>query len=248
MYEQVLASLPIAALTFYGAVEEDGSSFDWMFLEDAGDEAPVTSSDTQRLLVSRWLAYLHVYGADTSAAASLPERGPDAYLQHLRTACDNIAAGSNETALHGEYKAMLESVLAKCGLVEARWDKVAELCRGLPPTLVHGDFVPKNIRLRRGPESVAVLPLDWEMAGWGVPAADLAECPDLDAYLAVARTAWPLLDATEINRVARAGTLFRLLAAMHWSSTRLPREKALAQLRFYGQQLEAWGSTTGRQA
>ena len=245
IYEQVLVSFPISRLTFYGAVEEDNSFFDWLFLEDAGDEAPLLSSEFHRLLVSRWLACLHVYGAYTSSGAWLPERGPDVYFRHLGMARGDIAAGLGEVALSAEDKAMLKSVLATCGLVEARWSEVIELCRGLPPTLVHGDFVPKNIRVRGGPDSVDVLPLDWEMAGWGVPAADLAECPDLDAYVSVARTSWPLLDATEINRTAHAGNLFRLLAAMHWSSCRLPLGKALAQLRFYGQQLDAWVSATG---
>src|SRR3990170_4792641 len=74
--------------------------------------------------------------------------------------------------------------------------------------------------------------LDWEHAGRGIPAVDLAQAafssttflanPDLDAYWATVQ--WTRLGFEAVQRLAVYGTVFRCLAALHWESLRLAYE------------------------
>jgi aminoglycoside phosphotransferase (APT) family kinase protein len=111
----------------------------------------------------------------------------------------------------------------------------------MPRTLVHGDFRPKNVRVRVGARGALLYPLDWEMAGWGTPAVDLApsrfgaadDAVDLDAYASVAGKAWPALDLAAVRAMEQMGRLFRVVDAVGWASATLARcpEKALIWLR-----------------
>jgi thiamine kinase-like enzyme len=55
--------------------------------------------------------------------------------------------------------------------VGPRW----RLLERLPRTLIHNDFNPRNIALRREGESLHLCAYDWELATVGVPQHDLAE-------------------------------------------------------------------------
>jgi Ser/Thr protein kinase RdoA (MazF antagonist) len=128
---------------------------------------------------------------------------------------------------------------------------VERLCDRLPRTLVHGDFVPKNFRVRHGGMGPSLVVFDWEVAGWGLPAADVAECADLTAYAATVGPAWPHLNDKDIGQLAFLGKVFRLVCALSWASVSLvsgrPR-RGLVQLRVYRAGLAAllaadgWGS------
>src|SRR3990172_6727851 len=80
--------------------------------------------------------------------------------------------------------------------------------------------------------SVSTHNMDWETAGWGVPAADLAPCSgvppapqmDMTLYGSMVRECWPSLDTQAIQRLATVGRLFRRLAAIHWASVSLAYE------------------------
>src|SRR5688572_22578241 len=87
VYERVLPATGLPALTFYGGVEDPvDSAYRWLFVEDAG---PNRAMETDRTLVSRCLARLHVASAALVDSDLLPDRGPAHYLEHLRTARDN---------------------------------------------------------------------------------------------------------------------------------------------------------------
>jgi Ser/Thr protein kinase RdoA (MazF antagonist) len=112
---------------------------------------------------------------------------------------------------------------------------------------VHGDLSPKNVQVRSEGADSTLLPFDWENAGWGVPAADMAQLlipprdhlslrPDLEAYWVVAKEAWPQLTTAEVRQVGALGTLFRLIALMSWASSGLSEkrpQKTVRTLRFY---------------
>ena len=95
VYAEVLPHLPVTSPRYYGSVEgADGRC--WLFLEDVGDERYVTSDEEQCALAGRWLGRMHTsttMRADAAAAAArLPDGGPDRYLQHLRSAREQICA------------------------------------------------------------------------------------------------------------------------------------------------------------
>lgn len=148
--------------------------------------------------------------------------------------------------------AVLRGLVTQCDALEGRWGRVQQECERMPRTLVHGDFVVKNVRVRAGPVGPALVPLDWELAGWGPPAPDLVQSlltarvasvsPDLGAYGGAVREAWPHLEGPDLHRMAGLGRVFRLLAMTDWLSAKLAYpwvDKALAGLSIYHAELAA---------
>jgi hypothetical protein len=75
VYEEVLPHLPVAALRYYGFVEED-DTFCWLFLEDAGKVRLSPLLEEHRVLAARWLGLVHASAARVNAAARLPDGEP----------------------------------------------------------------------------------------------------------------------------------------------------------------------------
>ena len=97
--------------------------------------------------------------------------------------------------------------------------------------LVHGDLVTKNVRVQHGlggtnSASPALLVFDWENAGWGIAATDLAEtegralAPDPNSYLENLDGNSRFSRAT-LRRVVECGRVFRLLDSIHWAALML---------------------------
>ena len=250
VYVEVLQRLPLTALRCYGLVEEGNGPWCWLFLEDAGEERYSPECADQRALAGRWLGTLHTSAAHVGATVRLPDRGPGYYLEHLRSARDTVRRNGTNPELATEDREVLARVLSSCDLLEARWGEVQRSCEDMPRTLVHGDCVVKNVRVRSSPAGLALLPLDWEMAGWGVPAPDLVQptagrhvpslSADIEAYWWVVRESWPHLRVQDLRRWADWGRVFRLLAMTNWVSGRLAYpwvRKPVAELRLYHEQM-----------
>src|SRR5439155_16761485 len=92
---------------------------------------------------------------------------------------------------------MLKALVGDLDVLEARWSEVEKMCQEGYRTVVHGDFVIKNVRVRTTPAGTRLLVFDWEQAGWGIPCADLAQLrdrtvsPDLDTYASALREVSP---------------------------------------------------------
>jgi hypothetical protein len=151
IYADVLQRLPLTALRCYGLVEEGNGPWCWLFLEDAGEERYSPECADQRALAGRWLGVLHTSAAHLGAAIQLPDRGLGCYLGHLRSARETVRRNVTNPALATEDRALLESVVSSCDVLESRWDDVQKFCDGMPRTIVHGDCVAKNVRVRRSP-------------------------------------------------------------------------------------------------
>jgi ATP-binding cassette, subfamily B, bacterial len=232
VYEDVLPKLSVPYPRLLGmANDEDGSSC-WLFLEDVGTEAYSPVDPKHRIVAGQWLGALHASTTSLPADVKLPDRGPAHYLGHLRSATDTIAENLNNPALDGSQRCQLQRIIMNCDFVASEWWRLEQFCRGIPSTLVHGDFVGKNVRLRSGATSFEILPFDWEHAGIGVPAVDLAQAkyssttflpnPDLSEYWIT--TEWTRIGYEGVLRLATYGTVFRCLAALHWESQRLAYE------------------------
>ena len=205
---------------YYGS-NDDGGDLSWLFLEDVGAERYSVSNDEHLALAGRWVGRMHTSVARAAGAARLrahlPDGGPGRYLEHLRSARRNIRANLSNPALTPDEVALLKAIVSLHDRLEATWDRVEESCQGMPPALVHGDFRPKNAYVRSETGGLSLFPIDWEMAGWGPPAADLARV-DLVAYGSVVREDWPNLDARSLRKLARVGHVFRFLAGIGWES------------------------------
>jgi hypothetical protein len=219
IYEQILPRLPVSHLAYYGFLEEPGGEFCWLFLEDASGEAYSPHSAEHRLAIGRWLGRMHATAQGIDAAAALPDRGPNHYRKHMRSAWRTIHDNLANPALTARDRDVLVGIIVLYMQLESDWHQVEALCRTMPSTLVHGDFVGKNIRLQKDGQGLTVLAFDWEWAGWGTPIVDLAQTtanPDVHAYWTTVHEAWPAVELDTIERLAIVGTILRLLASIDW--------------------------------
>ena len=241
IYQDILPHLPISTLNYFGSVKEPNSEYCWLFLEDAGGEIYSPHIREHRAAAAKWLGLMHVSAAQVTAASSLPDRSPAHYAGHLERAQDTILQSLNKLTLDKDDLTVLDSIVSLLIIVQARWQEVERLCDRIPRTLVHCDFVPKNVRIRNGSNRAVLLPLDWESAGWGVPADDIQEL-EVPLYGSVVRDAWPDVDLEDVQQLADLGKVFRCLAAISWDSSRLKHEwveRAMWRMRSYEPKLSA---------
>jgi ATP-binding cassette subfamily B protein len=247
IYENVLPRLAVSALRSHGFVREEGQDFAWLFVEDAGDaRCPLAQHGT---LAARWLGELHGGAADLDVAPSLPERGPRHYLEHLRAARTTILDNFDNPALRADDRGTLRALVSTCELIEAGWNGVEAICDRFPRTLVHGDLVARNLRLRRDVDRPAIVAFDWECSGWGVPAVDVhllalgTTREALPAYCSTISEYARAPDEDQIRLLSLVGSGFWLLASVHWATMHLPHprpEKGMATLCVYEQPLRDW--------
>jgi hypothetical protein len=254
VYEHTLPALPVPALGYYGSVEEPEEGCGWLFLEDAGEERYSPLLGEHQDLAGQWLALLHTSAARLAAAAGLPDRGPDYYLGHLRSARETILANRTNPALGAEDVAVLAAVVRQGEAAASRWGEVERWCERMPRTFIHGDFAPKNMRVRAGPAGSELLPFDWGSAGWGVPAADLAQAalppdratgwdlsaywasPDLAVYCSAVRECGWRLDVQDVRPLAAIGKIFRCLVCINLDAQSLATDwvaDAVRKMRVY---------------
>jgi hypothetical protein len=215
IYADILPHLPLSSLHYHGMLEETNGEFCWLFLEDAGEQQSSKRNEEHRKLAAQWLALMHISASDMAALACLPDKGPNHYLERLQTGRDGILEKLANLALEAHQLAPLETTLRQLDLLESHWDEVEGFCAGIPRTLVHGDFVAKNLRVRISQAGTALLPFDWGEAGWGTPVVDLLQV-DVTSYWSMVRDHWPWLGADGVQRWASVGRIFRCLDAIYW--------------------------------
>jgi Phosphotransferase enzyme family len=219
MYHRVLALLPVTALEHYGLWEEPGDGFSWVFIEDAGGIPYSFEQRAHGVLAAEWLGRMHVAGAKAAREIGLPCWGPERYLHSLRAGRERILQSLANPALSEEDRGVLRNIVTQFSAVQRNWSRIENLCAPAPWTFVHGDLHPKNLRIRTDPPGATLVAFDWECAGWGVPAIDLA-LPGLHipTYCSVVRESWPAIDMQILRRQVRAGRLFQLLGLVDWEA------------------------------
>ena len=132
-------------------------------------------------LAARWVGSLHTGATPIDAARALPDGGPARYLDYLRAGRDAVLGGGANPGLTAADVKRLKRLVADLDALERDWTTIERACSDVPATVVHGDFRPRNAYLRSDGTQLHVFPIDWEHAGWGVPAADLTRI-DLPTY------------------------------------------------------------------
>ena len=253
VYERVLARLPVHGLRYYGCVEEPAGRCCWLFLGELVADKYSAALEEHRRLAGRWLGLLHTSVAPHAGTVPLPDRGSGHHRECLDRVRATVLRNMTNPALSPDGAAVLESMVARCDALAAWWGRVEKLCSGMPQTLVHGDFVKRNLRVRNGPDGPDLLVFDWENAGWGVPAVDLTGAtfsgdPDLAAYWSVVSEVWPGIDVSAVERWAALGTVFRFLVGADWDVPALATpwiEKAVSRLSAYQRALAGAVRTLG---
>jgi hypothetical protein len=243
VYEKVLPQLPIPPVRCLGYADDDDPARAWVFVEDVGGGPYQRADREHRVVAARWLAGAHAFCMTGFGRAVLPERGPEHYLQLLRAAATMIESHLRADQFQGDDRQILFAVACGLAELENRWHRLESWCGAMPRTLVHGDFVAKNCRIGGSAGSdVRLLVFDWETAGWGPPAVDLATNALGDqglslhytTYAREIRAIWDGFDAKELGHAIRVGDALRVLAAIKWGAVSLshgwaPRD----EMRFY---------------
>jgi aminoglycoside phosphotransferase (APT) family kinase protein len=219
MYGHALARLSVPSPRFFGSIEEDDAS--WLFVEDVGDTALDKRSDVDRRSASVWLARFHAEAGVIATDRAWPLRSTASYRNGLpatRARLRRAARADAVRAVRDGARTVLDTADALERL-EASWSAVVRDADLLPSSLVHGDFVPKNVRLRPRAgagdgATVDVLPIDWETSGFGPPAIDLAGCDDV-AY--AEEIGMGSAGSAVVRRAAAVGRTLRLVAAVAWA-------------------------------
>jgi len=245
IYAELLPLTGMPALHCYGLLEESDGEFCWLFLEDAAGIRYSSQLPHNCALAGCWLAETQLAAVSAGLRSGLPDRELAHYLRLLRGCRGMLLHHLGGRALSAEDAAVFRNFVAHLDALESLWSKLVEICDVIPRTLVHGDFVNKNLRVRDTATGNVLLVFDWEFAGWGVPAADLAQlidrvaCPDLSLYCSILNREYSHLHLRDIQAVASCGNLLRLVDQMSWATagqefvlpTRLV--KATALLRSY---------------
>lgn len=250
VYERYLPRLHLATASYYGCVDRPDDGLTWLFLGELRGDEYSDLLPQHRELAARWLGALHTGAMTLGAELELPDAGPRRYLEHLRGARNFIRAHVDNPVLGPDDQAFLETLLVRFDELEEHWDRLVEVCAGFPPTLVHGDFSAKNVRVQLAGPDPGVVVFDWEDAGWGVPAADLAQMalpssriaasPNLETYWTAVHEHWPGCERADVDRLATCGSVFRSLAALQWDSHHLVHEWAqwfIRSMRLYDAEL-----------
>jgi len=248
VYEQILPLLPVPTPRYYGAITT--GEYGWIFVEDVGSNRYCQDEPTHRAVAARWLASMHTAAVPIPAVRSLPGAGPARYLRHLHAGRERVLRCLQSFGFTPTETEVLNAVVTRCITLEERWASLEALCRGVPSTLVHCDFQPKNAFLTRGSTGLALWLIDWEMAGYGPPAADLTRI-DLETYWSTVRQHWPDVTFETVEHLARAGNVLQWVAALDWESASLEcreardRSDAVLQLKIALERLNTASRTAG---
>jgi hypothetical protein len=227
------------SLRYYGKLRDEDGQHCWVFLEDAGAKGYTPARREHRRIAAHWLATVQLHAQDLLRDADLPDRGPRHYLVHLLHAREEIERQVRLHESRSRAAPELEILLSKLDLLEARWGELSAFCDTLPQTLVHGDFVARNLRVMRKGGETSLAIFDWETGGVGVQAADLAQLleplreelgrtrqskrfyrfsasPSLDTYRSELGAGGMDLDVETVEYAAAVGGLFRCVASIGW--------------------------------
>lgn len=218
IYEEVLTGHPFESLRYHGHVDDPEGNQGWILTGDAGGAFYSGATPGHRELAASWLAGLHLCRPEVRTG--LPNRGPAPFRRRLGEIRRTIAAGLGNAALARGDRELLERVAGRCDALDDSWPGLSESCEDMPEGVMHGDFVGMNVRVRTRGGQRTLLVFDWEHAGWGVPAIDLAQGPgdvvgpDLATYRDARNRAGENRTPDEIGRWAWCGGIFRALAAI----------------------------------
>jgi hypothetical protein len=213
IYSQVFPSLTRGAFKYYGSVKADEQAR-WIFTEDVGGE-PFSPKDPRHAeLAIEWLAELHT---EINRLDCLPDRGLDYYFSRLQRGCDRIRQGTGNPALEMDDVATLDAIVRHAETLEQQRAAVRAVYDRLPKSLIHGDFKPKNIRVRITDSEAALYVFDWEDSGWGCPGVDMWKL-NTGSYRAAVCERWSGFSLGDAEQLAKLGRLLWCFTAIEWSS------------------------------
>jgi aminoglycoside phosphotransferase (APT) family kinase protein len=165
VYTELLDGERLGTAQLYGACWDPAEGRFWLMLEFVDGKPLGDSGFDHWLEAAAWLGRLHgcfVPQQERLRASGFLERHNVEFFVHAAERALRALSGLDETLAQ-----RLQAVLARHRAI------VAVLARH-PETLVHGSYRPQNLLVVRSPEGSPICPTDWELAGFGRRAYDLA--------------------------------------------------------------------------
>jgi hypothetical protein len=166
VYRHILARAEVSTALFYGSHQAPTRAETWLILDYLDDSRDLSLSISREDLglTAEWLGRFHAANGQFAASGALRflnEYDTDYFIGWARRTCEFADSAD----------ARFPWLASLC----ARFEGFASLLLSSPPTVVHGEFYPKNILLRDG----VVYPVDWESAALAAGEIDLASLTDM---------------------------------------------------------------------
>jgi hypothetical protein len=232
VYREVLQSSPVAAPRFYGAHTDSTTGETWLILEYLDQSVRVSKRPHlgSMELAARWIGQFH--------AAKERRLWTTPLLFLRRYDADYYLGWARRTAL---FAADLPQCPPWLPPLCQRFEEVVELLLASPPTVIHGEYYPKNILFRDG----AVYPVDWESAAVAAGEIDLASLVEgwsaemvQQCEAEYQRARWPEGAPLDFARTLEA-------ARLYWCFRWLGDRSTDADSLWYLEQLRAVGERQG---
>ena len=229
VYRHVLRDLELPIPRLHGVFDDPATGWTWLIVEHVDQSVRVTNDpkDAAVFDAARWIGRFHALQeprTDSPAIGFLQQHTKEYYHEWLRRTAEVARRRGAEYAwverLCAEFAEPMDLLLAQ------------------HRTVIHGEYYPSNIRLRRG----QIYPIDWESAALAAGEIDLAAVTQGWDEATIRRceqeycdARWPGGAPADFPRVldaARAYFLFRWLGEYpEWDADERRRLAALAQSR-----------------
>jgi aminoglycoside phosphotransferase (APT) family kinase protein len=171
MYRKVLKPERFGTPVWYGSVARKNEELYWLFLERV--EGPLlwqVGRFEQWKKAARWLAGFHSHFWTHKGK---PQGLPQVLLRHDAAHCLRWISRAERFVSRGQNSSA-NGLASQFKRVAKRYSRVVDYLLALPQTLIHGEFYPSNVIVRRQNSASPVCPIDWEVAALGPGLIDLA--------------------------------------------------------------------------
>jgi hypothetical protein len=168
MYRSVLEPKRFGTAICYGAIVQENTGPYWLFLERVVGPLLWQVGDFEQWKnAARWLARFHTHfstRAKQQLLAGVVLHDQAHYMQWIERA--GRFARQTKSARSRRFTIGIERVAKG-------YSRVVKYLLELPQTLIHGEFYPSNVIVRRPKTEMQICPIDWEVAGLGPRLIDL---------------------------------------------------------------------------
>ena len=223
VYEHLLIAAAPGPPKLWAAVTDFSAGRHWLFLERVHGTPLTRFGDTAWYSAAEWLGRFHA-----TAPVQRAVRGP--LLRHDRKYHQRWMARALSTARHHAKSSAAARDAARDKVERLRalapmHERAIAAALAASPSVIHGEFYPSNVLVRQSDASVAIHPVDWEMAAVGPPLLDLAALTSgrwsessraamATAYREGARSAG--VRGPTVDEILRGVAAARLLLAVQW--------------------------------
>jgi Phosphotransferase enzyme family len=166
VYRWILPYAPPGTATWYGAIANPTIRRYWLFLERVdGLELQQVGAFSIWEGTARWIARFH---------RSFPPTAVARLVRNSRLLVYDEAFYWRWLERARQFAARRPMARRLVDRIARRYAPVVKRLASMPRTLIHGEFYPSNIMIRRRGHQARVCPVDWEMAAFGPGLIDLA--------------------------------------------------------------------------